>query len=110
MSYGINPFKDEVVCDVSPLEDFYFISVQTHMLKYHAIYVSLPYSVIVTLGGQLYRVPNIDPTTTNSLILAKQCCKVIFQTTKFLLFMIQSHGEQNIVVATIALAQDIFIQ
>jgi hypothetical protein len=51
MSYDIEPFKDEVLCDVSPLEVFDFILEQPYMWKRHAIYESRPNSVIVTLGG-----------------------------------------------------------
>jgi hypothetical protein len=57
LSYGIKPFKDEVVCDVSPLEVSGVILGKPYMWKLHAIYESQPHNVIVTLGGQLYRVP-----------------------------------------------------
>jgi hypothetical protein len=88
MFYGINLFKDEVVCDVAPLEVCDVLLGQPYMWKCHAIYESQPHSVIVTLGGQLYRVPEVAPTTATSLISEKQCHKVISQTTKFSLFMI----------------------
>jgi hypothetical protein len=76
------------------------------MWKCHAIYESRPHSVIVTLGGQLYRVPEVVLTT----ILEKQCRKVISHTTKFSLFMIQSEGEQKDTATTIASTQDVSIQ
>jgi hypothetical protein len=42
LSYGINPFKDEVVCDVSPLEVCDVLLGQPYMWKCHAIYESHP--------------------------------------------------------------------
>jgi hypothetical protein len=96
LSYGIKPLKDEVVCDVSPLEVFDVLLGQPYMWKHHAIYESRPRIVIVTLGGQLYRVPEVAPTTSTSLISAKQCHRVISQTTEFSLFLIQSDDEQEV--------------
>jgi hypothetical protein len=49
------------------------------MWKRHAIYESRPCSVIVTLGGHLYRIPEVVPTT----VPPKQCRKVVSHTTKF---------------------------
>ena len=53
LSYGIQPFKDEVLCDVSPLDVCDVLLGQPYMWKHHAIYESRPRSVIVTLGGHL---------------------------------------------------------
>jgi hypothetical protein len=80
------------------------------MWKLHAIYESQPRSVIVTMGGQLYRVPVVAPTIATSLISEKQCRKVISQTTKFSFFMIQLDGKQKVTATTTALAQDVSIQ
>jgi hypothetical protein len=66
--------------------------------KSHAIYESRTHNFIVTLGGHLYRVPEVALTTATSLILEKQCHKVIFQTIKFSLFTIQSDGELEVTV------------
>ena len=57
LPYGIKPFKDEVLCDVAPLEVGNVLLGQPYMWKHHAVYESRPHSVIVTLGGQLYRIP-----------------------------------------------------
>jgi hypothetical protein len=57
LSYGINPFKDEVLRDVAPLEFCDVLLGQPYMWKHHAIYESRPRSVIVTLGCHIYRVP-----------------------------------------------------
>jgi hypothetical protein len=110
LSYGIKPFKDEVVCDVYPLELCDVLLGKPYMWKHHAIYESHPRNVIVTLGGELYRVPEVVTTTITSLISGKQCRKVISHTTKFSLFMIQLDGEQKVIETTTTLAQDVYIQ
>jgi hypothetical protein len=84
MSYDIKPFKDEVLCDVSPLEVYDVLLGQPYMWRHHAIYESRPRSIIVTLGGQLYRIPEVVST----IVPPKQCHKVISHTTKFILFTI----------------------
>ena len=56
LPYGIKPFKEEVLCDVAPLELCDVLLGQPYMPKHHAIYDSWPCNVIVTLGGQLYRI------------------------------------------------------
>jgi hypothetical protein len=63
MSYDINPFKDEVLCDVSPLEVCDVLLGQPYMWKHHVVYESRPRSIIVTLGGHLYRIPEVVLTT-----------------------------------------------
>jgi hypothetical protein len=76
------------------------------MWKRHAIYESRPRSVIVTLGGHLYRIPEVVLTT----VPPKQCRKVISHTAKFSLFTICSKGEQKDTATTAALAQDLSFQ
>jgi hypothetical protein len=92
LSYDIQPFKDEVLCDVSPLDVCDVLLGQPYMWKHHDIYESRPRSVIVTLGGHLYRIPEVVPTT----VPPKQCRKVVSHTTKFIFFTICSKGEQRI--------------
>jgi hypothetical protein len=75
MSYGINLFKDDVVCDDSPLEVCDVILGKPYMWKHLAIYESLHRNVIVTMGGHLYRVPEDAPTTIASLISKKNVAK-----------------------------------
>ena len=89
LPYGIKPFKDEVMCDVAPLEVSDVLLGQPYMWKRHAVYESRPRSVIVTLRKQRYRIPEVVPSTAVSLITAKQCKKVISQTGKFILLMIR---------------------
>jgi hypothetical protein len=59
MSYNMKPFKDKVLCDVSPLEVCDVLLGQPYMWKHHVVYESQPRSVIVTMGGQLYKVPEV---------------------------------------------------
>jgi hypothetical protein len=76
------------------------------MWKHHVVYKSRPHSVIVTLGGQLYRIPEVASTDyIVSLITTKQCRKVISQTGRFVLFMVWLKGEWNITATTKASAR-----
>jgi hypothetical protein len=90
MHYDIKPFKDEVLCDVSPLEVCDVLLGKLHMLKHHDFYESRPRSIIITLGGQLYRVPKAVPSIVVSLVSAKKYIKVMSQTKIFVLFMVWS--------------------
>jgi hypothetical protein len=93
LPYGINPFKDEVLCDISPLEVCDVLLGKPYLWKPHVVYESRPHNVIITLGRQLYRIPKVASPTTISLISAKQCSKVISQTGKFVLFVIHTHSK-----------------
>jgi hypothetical protein len=42
LSYGIKPFKDEVLCDVSPLKVCNVILGQPYLWKHHVVYDSRP--------------------------------------------------------------------
>jgi hypothetical protein len=88
--YNIKPFKDEVLCDVSPLEVFDVLLGQPYLWKLHVVYESRPRSVIITLNKKLYRIPEVVPPSAISLISAKKCRKVISQMGKFVFFMILS--------------------
>jgi hypothetical protein len=106
LSYGIQPFKDEVLCDVAPLDVCDVLFVQPYMCRHHAIYESQPCSVIVTLGGHLYRIPEVVPTR----VPPKKCRKIVSHTTKFSFFTIYSKGEQKETATTTALPQAPSIQ
>ena len=80
LPYGIKPFKDEVMCDVAPLEVSDVLLGQPYMWKGHAVYESRSRNVIVTLRKQRYQILEVVPTTAFSLITAKQYKKVIAQT------------------------------
>jgi hypothetical protein len=90
LSYDIKPYKDEVLCDVVPLEVFNALLGQPYLWKHHVVYESNPCSVIITLNMKLYRIPEAVPTSAISLISSKKCRKVISQTRKFFFFMIRS--------------------
>ena len=61
------------------------------MWKCHAIYESRPHSVIVTLGGKLYR---IQETVAPNKV--SQGRKISSHIRKLFLFIIMSEGEQQI--------------
>jgi hypothetical protein len=76
LPYDIKPFKDEVLCDVAPLEVCNVLLGQTYLWKCHVVYESRPHSVIITLNRKLYRIPEVVPPSVISLISSKQCRKV----------------------------------
>ena len=100
MPHAIKHLKDEVLCDIAPLEFFYVLLGQPYMWKCHVVYESRPCSIIITLGKRLYMIPEVSPKAYMSLILAKQCRKVIAQIGKFFLFMIHSQSEKKIVATS----------
>jgi hypothetical protein len=99
LSYGIQPFKDEVLCDVAPLDVCDVLLGQTYMWRCHVVYESRPRSVIVTLRGHLYRIPEVVPT----IVPPKKCLKVVSHTAKFSCFTICSKGEQKDTATTTTL-------
>jgi hypothetical protein len=79
LPYSIKPFTDEVLCDVAPLDVSDVLLGQPYLWKRHVVYESRPRAVIITLGNKLYRIPEIAPPTTISLVTTKQCSKLISQ-------------------------------
>jgi hypothetical protein len=63
LSYDIQPFKDEVLCDVAPLDVYDVLLGQPYMWKRHVVDESQPHSVIVSLGDHLYRILEVVSTT-----------------------------------------------
>jgi hypothetical protein len=57
--HNINPFKYEVLCDISPLEVCDVVLGQPYLWKRHTMYESRPCSVIITFGIQLYKIPEV---------------------------------------------------
>jgi hypothetical protein len=110
LSYDIKPFKDEVLCDVSPLEVCDVLLGQPYLWKHHVVYESRPRSVIITLNRKLYRIPEVVPPSVISLISAKQCRKVISQTEKFVFFMIHSQSERKVATTSMASMTDLSMQ
>jgi hypothetical protein len=76
------------------------------MWRFHVVYESRHYSVIVSLGGHLYRIPEVFLT----IVPPKQCHKVVSHTTKFNFFTICSKGEQKDTATTTALPKEPSIQ
>jgi hypothetical protein len=74
------------------------------------VYESRPRSVIITLGRQLYRIPEVASPTIISLISAKQCSKVISRTKKFVFFVIYAHHKQKVVATSVASTQRLSLQ
>jgi hypothetical protein len=91
---------DEVLCDIAPLNVYDVLLGQPYLWKQHVVYESRPRAVIITLGNNLYRIPEIAPPTTISLVTAKQCIKLIAKTRKFVFLMIHPQGKKKIVATT----------
>jgi hypothetical protein len=106
LSYRIQPFKDEVLCDFSPLDVCDVLLGQPYMWRRHVVYESRPCSVIVTLGGHLYKIPEVVPT----IVPPKKCRKVVSHTAKFNFFTIYSKREQKDTATTTASPQAPSIQ
>jgi hypothetical protein len=107
LSYAIKPFKDEVLCDASPLEVCDVILGQPYLWKRHVVYESRPHSVIITLNMKFYRIPEVVPPSVISLISSKQCRKVISQTGKFFFYMIQYQSAQKVAATSMASTTDL---
>jgi hypothetical protein len=106
LSYDIHHFKDEVLCDISPMDAYDVLLGQPYMWKCHVVYESRPHSVIVSLGGHHYEIPKVVPT----IVPPKQCCNVVSHTTKFILFTIYSKWEQKDTVTTTTSSQAPYVQ
>lgn len=84
---------DEVLFDVAPLDVCHVLLGHPYLWKRHDVYESRPCPVIVTLGNNLYRIPEVAPPTTISLVTAKQCSKIISKTMKF--FFLTIHPQEK---------------
>jgi hypothetical protein len=109
LPYDINPFKDEVLSNVTPLEVCDVLLGQPYLWKRHVLYESKPHSFIINLDRKLYRIPEVVPPTVISFIFAKQCREVISQTEKFVFFMIHAQTEQKVATTSMASATCIFM-
>eukprot|EP00253_Pinus_taeda_P017802 PITA_17802 len=72
LPYSIKPFTDEVLCDFSPLKVYDVFLGKPYLWKQHDIYEYRPHFVIITLANKLYMILEVAPSTTISLITAKQ--------------------------------------
>ena len=100
LPYSIKPFMDEVLCDIAPIDVSDVLLGQPYLWKRHAVYESQPRAVIVTLGNKLYRIPEVPPPPTISLVTAKQCSKLISKTRKFVFLMIRPQDKKKTVATT----------
>eukprot|EP00253_Pinus_taeda_P006139 PITA_06139 len=100
LPYNIKPFTDEVLCDIAPFEVCDVLLGQPYLWERHAVYESRPRAVIVTLGNKLYRIPEVAPATAISLVIVKQCSKLISTTGKFVFLMIRLQGKKKTVATT----------
>ena len=73
LPYNIKPFIDEVLCDISPLDVYDVLLGQPYLWKRHDVYESQHRAVIITLGNNLYRIPEVPPPTA---ILFGYCKKM----------------------------------
>jgi hypothetical protein len=110
LSYAIKPFKDKILCDVDPLEVCDIILGKPYLWKCHVVYESRPRFVIITLKNKLYKIPEVVPPSSISLISSKKCRKVISQTRKFVFFVIHSQSEQKVVTTSMASTTDLSMQ
>ena len=70
------------------------------MYQRHGVYESRPCSVTIKLGEKRYRIPEVCPTKTASLVTAKQCKRLISQTKTFVLLMIRYEKTKSVVLNT----------
>jgi hypothetical protein len=75
--------------------------------KRHVVYESRSCSVIITLGRQLYRIPEVALPTIISLVSVKQCNKVISKTDEFIFFVIHDHSKQKVTATSMASTQSL---
>jgi hypothetical protein len=75
---------------------------QPYLWKSHVVYEYIPHSVIITLGRQLYRIPEVASPTAFSLIFTKKWSKVISQTKKFVFLVIHAHSKEKVVTTSLA--------
>ena len=88
LPYIIKPLTNEVLCDVSPLDVADVLLGQPYLWKRHDVYESRPCIVTITLGNNLYKILKVASPTTISLIIARQCSKLISKTRNFFCLMI----------------------
>eukprot|EP00253_Pinus_taeda_P031924 PITA_31924 len=100
LPYNIKPFTDEVLCGIGPLEVRDVLLGQPYLWKRHAVYESRSRAIIITLGNQLYRIPEVAPPIAISLITTKQCSKLIYKTRKFYFLTICPQGKKKMVAGT----------
>ena len=84
-------FQRQGTCDVAPLEVCDVLLGQPYMWKCHAVYESRPRSVILTLDGKIYRIP--ETVAPNKVSQGRNISSHI---RKLFLLTIASEGEHKI--------------
>jgi hypothetical protein len=80
------------------------------LCKRHVVYECRPCSVIITLGKQFYKIPEVASPTAISLISTKKCSKFISHTRKFVFFVIHAHSKQEVVAISMASIKSLSLQ
>jgi hypothetical protein len=100
----------KILCDISPLEVCDVLLGKPYLWKCYIVYKSIPHSVIINFGRQLYRIPEVASPSVVSLISAKKCSKVISQTRKFIFFVIRAHSKKKVSATSVASTQSLSLQ
>ena len=96
LAYFINPFEDEVICDVALIFVGDALLDKPYLWDRHGTYQSQPQKVIVKIWNQWYGILEQQPTSMFSMISAKQTKKLINHAQKFALIMIKpQHSRKN---------------
>jgi len=69
------------------------------------MYESRPHSIIISWCNSLYKILDIAPPTTTSLISAKKCSKFVSQTRKFIVCLVHSQSKGKIVATSMTPAK-----
>ena len=88
------------MCEITPIDVSNVLLGQPYLWKQHAVYESRPRVIIVTLGNKLYRIPEVPPPPTISLVTTKQCSKLISQTRKFVFLMTHPQCKKKTMATT----------
>ena len=64
------------------------------------MYESRPRAVVITLGNNLYRIPEVVLPPVISLTIEKKRSKIVSQSRKFIFVTTRSKGKKNIVATT----------
>ena len=85
------------MCDVAPLDVVDVLLGQPYLWRQHVLYEYRSRAVIITLGNNLYWIPEVVLSPDISLTTAKQRSKIVSQTKKFIFITIRPEGNKKIV-------------
>ena len=95
LTYFINPFEYEVLCDMAPLSIANALFGKPYLWDRNSTYQSWPQKVIVKIWNWWYGIPKRQPTSTVSMISSKQTNNLINHAQKFPLIMIKPQHSKN---------------